>query len=497
MAAASLREFIIDTLKEFYSRLSKKVGNVYITSYIGPLGEQPFNSINDVYDWIRWCKNNSTVLYADNGKTHFAKCNDGNQYLLTSNVAEYESLVDPNRKVKVKQPPFKGKVIVKRAIPITAAPGSVYLIHPYTERLWIPIKIRSNNSTAEEINVVGATDLVDSNYIKDDYRCYISMNTGTVHYDSASQTIIRTNGEGNGIFPICLPNLVDNRWYLIKILKPLLNDNEDELNFDNEHIEIVEAVTETTETYDTTCKLKFYEGKLHYDEQSLFYGDGFAKFIATGDTHGVVFNGVTFAEASSFEWYNVCNVCEIHTLKRTARASKMIVNGESGTNSTYYNHCIFAATIVGDNVIIYRRSERNGSGTAIEFTGRIETMINGYRSVFTSLTNDTRKIIEIPLSSYGLSDEEKLHIKVVSIRITANSNPDYFKDISEFKPNGVKISRGYKKLGSKKAPEGATDYYDFTHKKSGKYLYYKKCRGVRSAYPAILHVVKNKIIFRT
>ena len=415
MAASSLREFIISTLKEFYSRLSKKIGNVYITSYTAPDGKRPFNTINDVYDWIRFYKKAGVELYTDDGKTHFAKCNDGNQYLLTSNIAEYESLVDPNRRVKVKQPAFKGKVIVKRAIPITAVPGSVYLIHPYTYHRWIPIKISSTNLTADEINVVGATeDSVDSSYLKDGYRCYTSMNTGGVYYDSPSQTVMRTNAR-NGIFPICLPDLDRSRWYLIKILKPLLNDNGDELNFDNEHIEVV-SVENLNETYDTTCKLKFYEGKLHYDEQSLYYGNGEAKFIATGGTHDVYFNGVTFAEASSFEIHNVCNDCEIHTLKRTARASKMIVNGESGTNSTYYNHCIFAATIVGDNAIIYRRSERNGSGTAVAFTGKIGTMINGHQ-LWTSFTNDTRKIIEIPLSSYGLSDEEKLHIKVVSITI--------------------------------------------------------------------------------
>ena len=490
MAAASLREFIIDTLKEFYSRLSKKVGNVYITSYIGPLGEQPFNTINDVYDWIRRCKEQHAELYVDNGKAHFAKCQDGSQYLLTSNIAEYESLVDPNRKVKVKQPAFRGRVIVKKAIPVTAAPGSVYLIHPNEDRQWIPIKV--HNAGFSSADVIGASESsVGTEFLQNNPCCFTARNLGDVFYDPETQTVT-VDGNNGGVFPICLPELSDG-WYTIKILKPLLEDGQ--INFDSQHIQIRDVSEETNKTYETTCKLKFYDGKLHYDEQSLFSGVGYVKPVGYEEERSLYWYKTNYAEALKFQIRPTYNNFEIHTLKRTSRCGRKIMYNPDGdehtpvTNTEYYNHCIFAAKIVGDNVIIYRRSEHNTNDNAPRaFTGIITTRINGH-SVSTTLTNDTRKIIEVSISSYGLSDEEKLYTKTVAIRINENNDPSYFKVISEFKPNFVKISRGYKKLKTKNREN--RNINTFTNKKSGKYLYYKKFRGVKSPYPAILHVTKK------
>lgn len=477
MAASSLKEFIIDTLKEFYSRLSKKVGNVYITSYTAPDGERPFNTINDVYDWIRFYKKAGVELYTDDGKTHFAKCNDGSQYLLTSNIAEYESLVDPNRRVKVKQPAFKGKVIAKRVIPMTATPGSVYLVHPNTtihggdDYTWIPMRLGRAKENYVYYLSGNFDDRMDTSVVSGSAKCFIQKECMRTAMNEGDRVVF-TGGDRN-VFPIKLTEMDYTRWYLIKILKPLIK--KETIFLDDEHIEIF-PIQSSSYSFDTTCKLKFYHECLHYDEPSLY-------------------NGETFMEGTYFDINRSFAKCDVYTLKRTKRASRLCLKNDTINNYAYKNHCIFNAKIIGDKLIVYREEEEPTSETR-PFTGTIDILLSpGANHYQITLDNSTDKTIEYPLSTTTINI---LQEKIVGVQAHANGEGDrapqrFFYGVSEFKRNARRISRGYKKIGSAKEDSEykSADYY--TGKKSGKYLYYQKYRGVKSKIPAVLHVFKNYI----
>lgn len=459
------------------SEVPKEV--VFITGYTKNNVEYEFDSINDIYDWIRYCKKEGIALYDESGETsaYYAKTSGGSVYQLTSNFPSYSSLIDPDREIKeVKEK----RVIVRKSIPFSAVPGSRYLVRS------LKVSEKENGffmfgtmclSGDTEYTVSGGSVELTTGYFSYNTNQYSKANTLISKTGENSfriySSVRESNNKGPETILVGFNNVEPRKWYLVEI-KGRIYTGGTSINMSAISFSVVNPLGYDTPYLETTMPNVYFNGRLHLNRE--------AKIGKISGTHYCSrYDLKTFPNESSLrpkllprsrsKW-------KLYKQKYTKRAKKICTMGQTFFNYLYKNHCIFDAKFEGGELVLFRTEEISG-GRKVDypssFTGGIyieyRTPYSDYESFYLELQDSQECSIHYTANDLGV-EQYHLDSGFIMFVYVENGGNDYFYGITEQKPNR------YKKIGRIRPTKQRKT-------KAGTYYAYEIHRGIKSETPVV------------